>query len=277
MRYHRGMSQQRRDDPESYFWANVEKRGPDECWPWKRAATPNGYGQMWDGDRRVGSHVFAYRQFVGPIPKDENGTTYQVDHLCHTPECTLRTRCPHRLCANPAHLDAKPGADNRARGITARPGNGADLAARTHCPRGHAYDEANTFAYNGSRRCRACYREKAREKADLLNPNRQAPARERTHCPQGHPYDDENTYIGPEGDRLCRTCRRDRERERYRATHEMLGHGNARKTHCPQGHEYTPENTKVSKTGGRSCRECIRVANREYMRAKRAAKRAAAG
>lgn len=35
--------------------------------------------------------------------------------------------------------------------------NGNHFAAnRTHCPRGHAYDEANTRTYRGSRYCRTC-------------------------------------------------------------------------------------------------------------------------
>ena len=29
-------------------------------------------------------------------------------------------------------------------------------AAKTHCPQGHAYDEANTYVYKRRRYCRAC-------------------------------------------------------------------------------------------------------------------------
>jgi hypothetical protein len=35
-------------------------------------------------------------------------------------------------------------------------------AAITHCPRGHAYDEANTYVKKGCRQCRACHRERMR-------------------------------------------------------------------------------------------------------------------
>ena len=37
-------------------------------------------------------------------------------------------------------------------------------AGKTHCPQGHPYDEANTYhrAYDHSRQCRACNRERAR-------------------------------------------------------------------------------------------------------------------
>jgi len=36
--------------------------------------------------------------------------------------------------------------------------HGAHNAAKTHCPHGHPYDEANTYVYNNQRFCRACNR-----------------------------------------------------------------------------------------------------------------------
>ena len=41
-------------------------------------------------------------------------------------------------------------------------------AERTHCPRGHAYDEVNTYygKVRGERLCRSCAREKAREQSN---------------------------------------------------------------------------------------------------------------
>jgi hypothetical protein len=38
-------------------------------------------------------------------------------------------------------------------------------AAKTHCPHGHPYDEANTYRpKNGQRACRACSRERQRRR-----------------------------------------------------------------------------------------------------------------
>lgn len=37
-------------------------------------------------------------------------------------------------------------------------------AEKTHCSKGHPYDEANTYWYQGWRRCRACHREQVRAK-----------------------------------------------------------------------------------------------------------------
>lgn len=65
------------------------------------------------------------------------------------------------------HLDGdplRPHADNLAYGTSSE--NLLDqiahgthsTARRTHCPRGHEYDEANTRNYAGRRYCKACYR-----------------------------------------------------------------------------------------------------------------------
>lgn len=39
------------------------------------------------------------------------------------------------------------------------------MSERTHCPRGHPYDDANTERYGGKRSCRECHRAAAREYA----------------------------------------------------------------------------------------------------------------
>lgn len=28
------------------LWAKVDKRGPDECWPWQARRSPKGYGDI---------------------------------------------------------------------------------------------------------------------------------------------------------------------------------------------------------------------------------------
>lgn len=89
----------------------------------------------------VGTHRWLYERWVGPIPDD-----LELDHLCRNPPC-----------CNPLHLEAVTHAENVARGQ----GNGS----QTHCPKGHPYDEANTYIRKatakrgGGRMCRACRRE----------------------------------------------------------------------------------------------------------------------
>jgi hypothetical protein len=85
------------------FWAKVDRRGDDECWPWLGAVNPNGYGAFqWDGGQYA--HRFAYELQIGPIPE---GLT--LDHLCRV-----------RHCVNGAHLEPVTGQENTLRGYQAR-------------------------------------------------------------------------------------------------------------------------------------------------------------
>ena len=77
--------------------------------------------------------------------------------------------------------------------------------SKTHCVRGHAYDEKNTrFNGDGSRHCRTCDSEK-KKRARRAGGKVIVPFKERTHCPRGHAYDEANTRWRPEG-RTCRAC-----------------------------------------------------------------------
>ncbi len=96
----------------------------------------------------VYAHRAAYELYVGPIPE---GLT--IDHLCR-----------NTLCVNPAHLEAVTMRENILRGT----GPSAQAARKTHCLRGHPFDDGNTlFRATGKRVCRACqrvHREKRRDK-----------------------------------------------------------------------------------------------------------------
>ena len=121
---------------EDRFWAKVAPAGPDDCWLWvSPAGTGNGYGQIKIDGRKVLAHRHAYESMVGPIPEG-----LHIDHLCG-----------RRACVNPAHLDPVPLLVNNQRS----PG-GSNSRAKTHCPHGHPYDEANTYRWRGRRLCRSC-------------------------------------------------------------------------------------------------------------------------
>jgi hypothetical protein len=75
------------------FWSHVERRGPDECWPWKLSVRRDGYGQIRYGRRQLATHRLAYQLAVGPIPA---GTGHHGMVVRHT--------CDYRRCCNPAHL-----------------------------------------------------------------------------------------------------------------------------------------------------------------------------
>jgi hypothetical protein len=135
--------------------SSIEERGPGECWPWTGTLTPMGYGRLSVNDAPVSAHRMAYEVFTGPIPADRT-----IDHLCHKhDECEGGKSCPHRRCCNPAHLGIAPMVANVMRGNNPFAKN----ARKTHCPRGHPYDEANTVIESGKRVCRACKIEKLRK------------------------------------------------------------------------------------------------------------------
>lgn len=122
------------------FWEKVNKT--EACWLWTGCLYPNGYGHFgfWlnGATQSHYSHRVAYEIGKGEIPAG-----LVIDHLCRV-----------RHCVNPDHLEAVTQRVNVLRG--------AGNASVTACPRGHAYDDANTYIKrDGSRTCRACGREKA--------------------------------------------------------------------------------------------------------------------
>lgn len=69
-----------------------------------------------------------------------------IDHLCR-----------RRTCVNPGHMETVTSAVNTMRADSLGPKN----ARKAHCPKGHTYDEANTYINGkGHRICRACNRER---------------------------------------------------------------------------------------------------------------------
>jgi HNH endonuclease len=126
----------RRPSVAERFWPRVDRRGPEECWPWLGAVS-HGYGVFpFSAEQSAArAHRVAYELLIGEIP---DGLT--IDHLCR-----------NKLCQNPAHMEPVTGGENTRRAH----------AAITHCPAGHPYDEANTYRVNSTRYCRACGRARA--------------------------------------------------------------------------------------------------------------------
>lgn len=119
---------------------------PNGCWEWLGGHAKAGYALLdieSDGSwKPVAAHRFSYETFVGPIPDGK-----ELDHLCR-----------NRGCVNPDHLEPVIHKVNVRRGL-AGISTGEQMKARTHCPKGHPYDEQNTrYRKNGRRRCLACRR-----------------------------------------------------------------------------------------------------------------------
>lgn len=141
----RGVSHSTKRRPASErFWEKVDKSG--ECWLWLGTIKPrsngNGAGAFRDENRKIVlAHRWAYENLVGPIPSG-----LEIDHLCFNPRCV-----------NPKHLEPVDGLTNKRR-----------YGDRTtHCPKGHEYTVENTYIRdkgNGRRQCRACHRDRERER-----------------------------------------------------------------------------------------------------------------
>lgn len=88
-----------RETPQERWTRFVAPAGEDECWPWKGARLPTGYGCFffeYDGKKHSFAHRASHMFHIGPIPPG-----HHVDHLCHRPECV-----------NPKHLRAVNAREN---------------------------------------------------------------------------------------------------------------------------------------------------------------------
>ncbi len=83
-----------------FFWNLVDKRGPDECWPWIGCKVKQGYGRWRCDGRFISSHRYSFILHYGadPLPL----------LVCHT--------CDNPPCCNPDHFfvgTKKDNADDR--------------------------------------------------------------------------------------------------------------------------------------------------------------------
>jgi hypothetical protein len=120
------------------FLSRVEKT--PTCWLWTGHRNKVGYGTVGWAGKIYMVHRVSYQHFKGPIP---SGLT--LDHLCRI-----------KNCVNPDHLEPCSAAENARRGNC----NSAVNSRKTHCIRGHEFNDDNTYRYVYGRRvmrnCRKC-------------------------------------------------------------------------------------------------------------------------
>ncbi len=74
---------------EERFWGKVQRRGPDQCWPWIGKRQASGYGRIGIGaNTQTGAHQVCFEMHNG----------YKPEVVMHT--------CDNPWCVNPAHLKA---------------------------------------------------------------------------------------------------------------------------------------------------------------------------
>ena len=71
------------------FWMSVDRREPDECWPWTGYINEDGYGAFFYEGRMVGAHELAVTFTTG----EQRLTELDTCHSCNNPPC-----------CNPKHL-----------------------------------------------------------------------------------------------------------------------------------------------------------------------------
>lgn len=125
----------------------------DKCWLWQRKLKKDsGYGTFYVKGKQKRAHCVAYELYVGEIPAG-----FTIDHLCRV-----------RHCVNPNHLEPVTRGENVKRGEA-----GKYQTLRTECPKGHKYDEENTFTSKQNKRiCRKCARARYLQNKEKYNQNR---------------------------------------------------------------------------------------------------------
>ena len=124
----------------SDFWSNAEYVTESGCLIWMKGTAHPGYGRVVVNGEAELAHRVAWRKTYGEIPKG-----LFVLHRCDTPPCI-----------NPKHLFLGTAKDN-AQDMLKKGRVKTPWVPKTHCKRGHLFDEENTYIdVDGYKNCKKC-------------------------------------------------------------------------------------------------------------------------
>lgn len=119
------------------FHSKIEL-GDNGCHEWTAGKDFYGYGSFSINKKHIKAHRFSYQLYKGMIPEG-----LVIDHLCR-----------NKSCVNPTHLEAVTHRENCIRGNV---GKNNQFAGKTHCKRGHEFNNTNTYIKpDGYRECMKC-------------------------------------------------------------------------------------------------------------------------
>jgi len=81
------------EEDQKRFWAKVDKRGPQDCWPWKSNTDTHGYGMF-----RLASTAYKRVPFIA------HRISYFLAHGKLPADLCVCHRCDNPPCMNPLHL-----------------------------------------------------------------------------------------------------------------------------------------------------------------------------
>lgn len=128
------------------FLAGVDTSGgPDACHPWTGNRSPRGYGLFWTEGRTWRVH----RWLLGHLRGEHLARDEFACHACDNPPCCNER---HLYIGTPAQNSADMVRRGRAINVLAQ-----RMQAKTHCARGHPYDEENTYRRPSRPSVRHCW------------------------------------------------------------------------------------------------------------------------
>lgn len=231
------------------FWERVAKTTTLDCWLWlgttsKKKTGP--YGSFCFKGKVFPAHRFAYEITRGPIPGK-----CVLDHLCRNPQCVnpdhlepvsntenllrgfFKNGLPRRSATHckRGHSLAGDNLSTQGQGKFRRckkcsddwfsqryqklkektKNNHSPQKMKTHCKKGHLFDEENTRISSKSRKrtCRKCHAISSNERYyRKIRPENAGPKNSlKTHCKRGHELTLDNLYrFEKTGKRQCLTC-----------------------------------------------------------------------